>query len=258
MYPAWQLPMIQNIYIYTYINIYIYPSAVQKWYQYVPVQCQWQQHQDWHCALLRSCRAFLRGKARSWCRTLWRHEERQTPDNMGNWRQVGEEGCNMFNGILGSGGSGNKCVDRSDPSDPQPLCGPWTTAPKKTTAAWTIALYLLGHFHAVVVYCSGSQWDFAGIHNTSSVPISKVDFDDYLLKGLQGFPPQLIKVLVQGSELHRGTSINWLVGTNHPPGHNKWCSSRPPRLIFGKINNSRVRELQCFLCTGGPQIISSN
>lgn len=102
----------------------------------------------------------------------------------------------------------------------------------------------LNDCHAVIVYCSGGQWDFAGIHNTSSVPISKMDFDDYLLKGLQGFPPQVINVLVQGSELHRGTSINWLIGTNHPPGHNKRCSSHPPRL--GKINSSRARELPFF------------
>ena len=49
-------------------------------------------------------------------------------------------------------------------------------------------------------------------------------FHDYLLKHLQsGPPPQLIKVLIQGSLLLRNTSMNLLVSTNNPPpGHNKW------------------------------------
>jgi hypothetical protein len=48
-----------------------------------------------------------------------------------------------------------------------------------------------------------------------------------LPKGLQsGPPPTLIKVLIQGSLLLQGASINLLDGTSPPPRCNKWFSSR--------------------------------
>ena len=47
--------------------------------------------------------------------------------------------------------------------------------------------------------------------------------NDHPLKGTQsGPPPRLIKILIQGSLLLQGTSINLFGGTSPPPRCNKW------------------------------------
>ena len=63
-------------------------------------------------------------------------------------------------------------------------------------------------------------------------------YDSLLRVSRVGPPPTLIKVLIQGSLLLQGTSIN-LLGSTSPhlnviDGY-KWYSSHPHKLISGKI-----------------------
>ena len=60
-------------------------------------------------------------------------------------------------------------------------------------------------------------------------------YDSLLRVSRVGPPPTLIKVLIQGSLLLQGTSINLLGSTSPPPGCNKWYSSHPPKTNFRQI-----------------------